>query len=227
MSSIVLHEFADAPSCLQQLAADLASQLQRVLEKQAEAQLLLPGGRSPQALLPLLAAQSLPWERVLLAPTDERWVVADDPQSNLRLLRQGLPLARCLEPRQASQPEPSARRWAELLRAGLPHAAVLLGMGEDGHFASLFPGMPGLADALDLQQPPGALPGRAPDEPRQRLSLNLAMLCNTRWLGLLAFGTPKRELIGELLADTAVSREWPAYALFHQARVPLQVYWAP
>jgi 6-phosphogluconolactonase len=227
MSPSVLHEFADAQSCLEQLAGDLACQLQQVLAQQAEAQLLLPGGRSPQALLPLLAAQTLPWERVLLAPTDERWVAADDPLSNLRLLRQGLPRARCVDPRQAPEPALAAQVWGERLCAGLPHAAVLLGMGEDGHFASLFPGMPGLADALDLQQPPGALPGWAPDEPRQRLSLNLAMLCNTRWLGLLAFGARKRELVGELLADTAASREWPAHALFHQTRVPVLIYWAP
>ena len=82
--------------------------------------------------------------------------------------------------------------WAEQLRQWQPFSAVLLGMGEDGHIASLFPGMPGLAAALDPNAEPAALPAQAPEEPRERLSLNLAMLQRGRWLGLLAFGERKR-----------------------------------
>ena len=73
------------------------------------------------------------------------------------LLRQGLPAASCLDPRQADSAQASASLWADQLQARMPFAAVLLGMGEDGHIASLFPGMPGLAPALDLQAAPGAL----------------------------------------------------------------------
>ncbi len=227
MPGVRVHAFPDVDSCVRQLASDLACALRQALQQQAQVQLLLPGGSSPQRLLPQLAVQPLAWERVRLSPTDERWVAAEAPQSNLRLLREGLPQANWLDPRQAPDPALAARHWGQRLAQGLPHAAVLLGMGEDGHFASLFPGMPGLAAALDLRQPPAALVGEAPTAPYSRLSLNLSLLLATRWLGLLAFGAGKRELLDRLLAQAAESAAWPLQALFAQDQVTLQVYWAP
>jgi len=177
--------------------------------------------------LPLLAAQAVAWTQCNLSPTDERWVSADAVQSNLRVLRGGLPNARWLDPRMHAEPLQSAAAWSVVLQRWLPFTAVLLGMGEDGHIASLFPGMPGLAAALDATQPPAALVGLAVDNPQARLSLNLPMLLNTRWLGLLAFGERKRELIDAALADEEFSRGWPLYALLAQSSVPLSIYWAP
>lgn len=220
MFNVVLHEFPDRLSCCQRLAADLVAVLERTLQQQARAALLLPGGSSPQLLLPQLAAQALDWSRIDVSPSDERWVAADAPESNYRLLHEGLPLASCLDPRQGAGVEAAAQHWQAQLQAWLPFAAVLLGMGEDGHFASLFPGMPGLAAALDGQAPPAVLPALAPGEPRQRLSPNLAMLCRSQWLGLLAFGASKRHL---LKAPDGL----PLQALLGNGRLPVQVYWAP
>lgn len=224
MSPIVFHEFADRQGCARQLASELAVRLNQTLAQQARAALLLPGGSSPQVLLPPLAAQALEWSRIDLAPSDERWVPADDPRSNYRLLHQALPLANCLDPRQGATPQQAARHWQAHLAAGLPFAAVLLGMGEDGHFASLFPDLPGLAAALDPQAVPAVLPTVAPVEPCQRLSPNLALLCATGWLGLLAFGAGKRVLLEAAMAGTS---GLPVQALLHNGRVPVQVYWAP
>jgi 6-phosphogluconolactonase len=223
----VLLAHARRDDCVRQLARDLAVQLAAILSLQARASLLLPGGSSPQPLLPLLAAEPLEWARVDVSPTDERWVAADAEQSNWRLLQQGLPAASCLDPRQADSAQASATLWADQLQARQPFAAVLLGMGEDGHIASLFPGMPGLAEALDLQVAPGALCAQAPSEPRQRLSLNLPMLLQTQWLGLLAFGQSKKQLIDAVLADTPQSRALPLHALLTAGRLPLRIYWAP
>lgn len=223
----VLLEHANRADCVLQLAGDLSAQLTAVLSQQARATLLLPGGSSPQPLLPLLASAPLDWAQVDVSPTDERWVAADAEHSNWRLLRRGLPAAACLDPRQGESPHASASRWAEQLQRQLPFAAVLLGMGEDGHIASLFPGMPELASALDLQAAPAALCAQAPSEPRQRLSLNLPLLLQTHWLGLLAFGPNKKQLIDAVLADAAQSRALPLYALLSAGRLPLRIYWAP
>ncbi|MBC9250071.1 hypothetical protein A9179_07270 [Pseudomonas alcaligenes] len=221
MPDVVLHEFPDRSACCQQLALDLAAVLRAALQQRERASLLLPGGSSPQALLPLLAAERLDWARVDLSPTDERWVPAAAAQSNYRLLGEGLPLARVLDPRQgAATLEQAAQRWQACLQHLQPFAAVLLGMGEDGHFASLFPDMPGLSAALDPQAAPAVLAALAPSEPRQRLSPNLAMLCHSRWLGLLAFGAAKRQLL-EAPADL------PLQALLGNGRQTVQVYWAP
>ena len=125
--------------------------------------------------MPLLA-QQLDSQRIDLSPSDERWVPAQAAESNWQLLHQGLPQANCLDPRQGATLEQSALSWGEQLAQWPPFSAVLLGMGEDAHIASLFPGMPGLAAALDPQAQPAALLALAPQAPRERLSLNLAML---------------------------------------------------
>mgnify|MGYP003503168441 FL=1 len=221
------HRFADRAQCLQALAVCLAARLQQDLARSPSVSLLLPGGSSPQALLPLLAGQPLPWAQCRHSPTDERWVAADAVQSNVQLLRSGLPDSPCLDPRLGAEPEQAALAWGAHLQAWLPFSVVLLGVGEDGHIASLFPGMPGIDQALDLGQAPGALVGLAPDWPQVRLSLNLSMLLSTGWLGLLAFGETKRERIEAVLADTPASRQWPLHALLWQARVLPNIYWAP
>jgi 6-phosphogluconolactonase len=227
MSAALLHVYPERSACVQALAAVIAQRLQLALSQTARTRLLLPGGSSPETLLPLLAAQALDWSRVDLSPTDERWVPADSPQSNVRLLRTGLPQAQCLDPRLAESPAEAALIWGQQLAGWPPLAAVLLGIGEDGHFASLFPGMPGLAAGLALDAAPGALVGTAPSAPQIRLSLNLPLLLASDWVGLLVFGVSKKRLIEAVLRDDPASHALPLHALLHNGRCPVQIYWAP
>jgi 6-phosphogluconolactonase len=222
-----MHVFPDRHACVQALSAALIAQLQAALRLKPRAQMLLPGGSSPQLLLPVLAAADLDWSRVDLSASDERWVPVSASASNLRLLQQGLPQGVWLDPRQSATPALAAQLWGECLRAWLPLDAVLLGMGEDGHFASLFAHMPGLPMALDPGAKPGALLAVAPSEPRERLSTNLALLCSSQWLGLLVFGAAKLQMLEAVLADTPASRAWPVHALIWQNRQKLQLYYAP
>jgi 6-phosphogluconolactonase len=226
MSRNFLHCYRQRSECLEALAAALLAQIQNDLAHQPRARLLLPGGSSPQALLPLLA-QQLDTRRIDLSPSDERWVPAQDAASNWQLLHQGLPQANCLDPRQGKTTAQAALGWGEHLLQWLPFSAVLLGMGEDGHIASLFPGMPGLTEALDPSAEPAALSAQAPQAPRERLSLNLAMLQRGQWLGLLAFGERKRELIDAVLTEQPSARELPLYAWLQRSPLPINIYWAP
>lgn len=226
-SPAIIHAFSERRDCVRALSAELAAQLHAALSAKPRARMLLPGGSSPQLLLPILAEAALDWSRVDLSATDERWVPATDLASNLRLLRQGLPAATCLDPRQGTTPELAAQAWGARLGAWLPLDVVLLGMGEDGHFASLFPGMPGLAAALDPAQEPAALLAQAPSEPRVRLSTNLPLLAASQWLGLLVFGAAKRQMLEAVLADTPASRVWPVHRLIWRTAQPVQIYSAP
>ncbi|MDP3844873.1 MAG: 6-phosphogluconolactonase [Pseudomonas sp.] len=226
-SPAIIHAFSERRDCVQALSAELAAQLQAALSAKPRAKMLLPGGSSPQLLLPLLAEAALDWSRVDLSATDERWVPAADPASNLRLLQQGLPAAVCLDPRQEASPELAVQAWGAQLCTWLPLDLVLLGMGEDGHFASLFPQMPGVAAALDPDCEPAALLAQAPSEPRVRLSTNLALLASSQWLGLLVFGAVKREMLEAVLADMPASRAWPVHALIWRTTQRVQIFSAP
>ena len=123
MSRNTLHSHVQRSECLAALAAALCAQLQHSLAQQPRARLLLPGGSSPQALLPLLA-QQLECSRIDLSPSDERWVPAQAAESNWQLLQQGLPSAHCLDPRQGATLALAAQGWAEQLAQWGENAAV-------------------------------------------------------------------------------------------------------
>ena len=227
MSRAVLHRFSSQQACNEALAGILSDCVEQALADSNSASLLLPGGSTPRGLLQCLQQRALPWSQVQISATDERWVAADAVQSNTQMLRLALPEAQLLEPRLADSAQASSVAWAQALQGHLPFAASLLGMGDDGHVASLFAGMPGLAEGLDFAAQPSALVGLAPDEPRVRLSLNLAMLANTQWLGVLLFGESKRQMLERVLANDPTTQALPIYHLLWQAPLPVQVYWAP
>lgn len=227
MSGALFQAYPDRESCARGLAAEIAQYIRNSLAEEGRARLLMPGGGSPLTLFPHLAAESLDWGRVDTSPGDERWVPREDERSNFRQLRDGLPLASCLDPRLADEPHAAARLWGEQMRDWIPFTAVLLGVGGDGHFASLFPGMPGLVEALDPRAEPAGLVGVAPDEPKLRLSANLATLLSSDWVGLLAFGEEKKRILYAALADQPASRAQPIHALLHNGQRSIHIHWAP
>lgn len=227
MSQAVLHRFSSQQACNEALANVLSSRIEQALADAKSASLLLPGGSTPKGLLACLQQRALPWSQVQISVTDERWVAADAAQSNTQMLRRALPKAQLLEPRLADSAQASSVAWAQALQERLPFAASVLGMGDDGHVASLFAGMPGLAEGIDFAARPCALVGLAPDEPRVRLSLNLAMLASTQWLGVLLFGETKGQMLERVLANDPTTQALPIYHLLWRAPLPVQVYWAP
>lgn len=227
MSQAQLHTFASQQACNQALTEQLASCLKQALATQQQASLLLPGGSTPEGLLQRFNQQDLPWSQLIISPTDERWVAAASQHSNAQMLAAALPQARIIDPRLADTAEAAATAWAASMQQYLPLAATLLGMGGDGHIASLFPGMPNLMSALQPNVAPAALVGLAPDQPKVRLSLNLPMLCATQWLGILIFGESKRQMIDRVLANDPTTQALPIYHLLWHAQLPVHIYWAP
>jgi 6-phosphogluconolactonase len=99
-------------------------------------------------------------------------------------------------------------------------------MGEDGHFASLFPGDPASLVGLDLAQPPGCIAVHAPTAPSLRVSLNLPALLQTRLLLLLVTGERKWHLLQQEQV-AATSAHLPIHQLLAQRQTPVTVYWSP
>ena len=105
-----------------------------------------------------------------------------------------------------------------------PFACALLGMGEDGHFASLFPDAENLEEGLDLESSTLCLPVETKASPHARISLTLAALSRSDEIVLLIFGEEKRKVYEKAKAGNA---RYPVTRLLRQKRAPVNVYWAP
>jgi len=221
--------FPDADAASAWLAGEIAALLRQAIARRGVAALALSGGRSPVPLMQRLAAAGLDWPRVLLTLVDERWVDPASPDSNERLLREHLLIGPAAAARFVPLKSPAASPQAALAERGaaigampLPFDAVVLGMGEDGHTASLFPGAAGLAAALD----PGGTALLAaidpPAAPHPRLSLTLAAILRARRIYLPIQGTAKRAVYARARAG-ASPLELPVAAVLGQQHVPVQV----
>jgi 6-phosphogluconolactonase len=227
--------FADQDALAHALVESVTRQLHAALAA-GSASLVVPGGRTPVPFFNQLSQSPLEWNRVHVTLTDERWVDVNDTASNERLLREHLlrdaaSTAQVLGLRGDSTVAGDAvagadRAWQRLGTIQRPFDVVVLGMGEDGHFASLFPGDPASERGLDLTQPPGCVAVHAPVAPSLRVSLNLSALLQARQLVLLATGERKWLLLRQEQV-AATSQHLPVHQLLAQRHTPVTVYWCP
>lgn len=231
---MILIRHPDVPAAAQALARKVIPALQEGLATRGAASLVVAGGRTPLPLFRALRDAPLDWARVTVTLTDERWVPAGDPASNARLLQAELLQGRAAAARffplydgSAVVPDAVDGVWRSLQEMPLPFDAVVLGMGEDGHFASLFPGNVALSEALDQEAAPGCVEMLAPVAPIRRISLNLAALRQARHLFLLCSGAAKLEVLLQVAAGEGSASRWPVKALLALREPVPAVYWAP
>jgi 6-phosphogluconolactonase len=227
------HRFADAPAMADALCAAVLARLTAALAARGRASLIVSGGKTPLALFERLAAMRIDWSSVHIALADERWVPLDDPASNDRFVREHLlqgpaSAAHFVSMKNAA---PSAAlgagaAWSAYVSLARPLDCVLLGMGDDGHTASLFPANSNLAAALDASSSPGCVAMRAPVEPHERLSLNLAALIDAREVLLSSTGEAKWQVYQSALRHGSVLN-LPIRAVLRQQKAPVGVYWSP
>jgi len=190
-------EYPDREMMMIDLANQLAGELNSTLLNHDRASFAVPGGTTPGPVFDTLSATHLPWDRVQVFLTDERWVPEDDDRSNTRLLRERLitdqaAVADYLPLYSATDmPEASIDALAETLAPALPISVLLLGMGADGHIASLFPGADRLTDALDAHAPP-LMALRASGAPEPRITLTAPVLEGAMSTHILITGPEKR-----------------------------------
>ncbi|MGK7295959.1 MAG: 6-phosphogluconolactonase [Candidatus Wenzhouxiangella sp. M2_3B_020] len=206
----------------------------RALDVRGTASLALAGGSTPMPVYHALAAERLDWPRVSLVPGDERWVAETHAASNISAIRRAF--ADCpadfgaLVPSQPERQPSTVTAERTLDRIAWPFDACILGMGNDGHFASLFPGAPELDAALDPDAlarltviHPDPLP---PDAPHPRISLTLAAIADSREILLLLRGRGKRHVLETALAD-GDPHKYPIAALLAMKSLPMQIHWSP
>ena len=206
MSTAYRLQVAATSDELNRLCAEvIASAIDQALAERDRVQIALAGGETPKAAYRALARQHLPWDRVDILLGDERWVPADDPSSNARMLRETLLSAgepgahACFHPvpTQLETPEASARAYGALLEqlcnSQPPQLElVLLGLGDDGHTASLFPGTsaPAVRDRWTTIGEGKGLP---------RVTLTAPVLSAARRVVFLVSGAGKQQALGRLL----------------------------
>jgi 6-phosphogluconolactonase len=216
-----------------ELAAGIAGSLTAAIGARGLASLVVSGGRSPARLFEILRTQALEWDRVCVALADERWVAPDDPASNERLVRDVLLKDHAASARflglKNGAPTPdlgAVSAWETFARVPRPFDAVILGMGDDGHTASLFPGSPNLPRALNPAAVAGCVGMWAPVAPQPRLSLNLTALLDSRRIVVLITGESKWRTFAAACAPGPVE-DMPIRAVLRQSRTPVDVLWSP
>ncbi|MDQ6646366.1 MAG: 6-phosphogluconolactonase, partial [Pseudomonadota bacterium] len=167
--NVTTHRFTNCQAQAVALAERIAEQLRDGLAERGHATLAVSGGSTPKALFACLSREKLDWSRVRITLVDERWVDVDGERSNARMVRSSLlqneAAAAHFVPLYTGDATPEgglavANECIEAL--ALPFDAVVLGMGDDGHTASFFPGGDNLHEALDLGGTSRVLPMRAP-----------------------------------------------------------------
>ncbi len=225
----LIEEFLSRDALMQAAADALAVALEAGVNARGHACAALSGGTTPEPAYAMLAAKELDWPKVTFALVDERFVPPDHEASNERLLRRALAPAldkgATLLPMYAYEAnlEAAAAR-ANGLDAPREIDIALLGMGEDGHTASWFPGAAELGKALDPATAESVIAVNATQAAGapERLTLTRAALMRAHALVLLITGPAK----ADVLRQAAAGVDYPIGALLAPPAPPLRALWA-
>ena len=223
------HTFKNPALLAEGLATKVAGQLNQAIAEQGVATLVVSGGRSPVAFFQSLIKQPVDWSKVVVSLADERWVPVEHADSNAGLLKKHLlqgpaAKARFVGLYNAAATVEKAALEADQGLAELPPIDVLiLGMGDDGHTASLFPNSPNLAEALTLDNHRRCWPMLAPTVPHQRLSMSRSLLASAKNKVLSISGQGKLNTLNDALGGTDIAA-LPIRAFLQPT---LEIYWCP
>ena len=221
-------ELADA------VAGDVGFIIQSAVDARDASLIAVPGGKTGPAIYRKLAKQQLPWKKVTIIPTDDRLVAVDSDLSNVReVARSFLPLGARVVPltSEAASDYRLAGNAADARLQDLswPPDLVWLGMGADGHTASIFAGsdLQGALDAPKARRAIGTMPDPLPEEaPVARVTLTRAAILSARTVLITITGQQKRDLLEQAIADGQSSR-LPIGRVLAEAEQPIDIHWCP
>lgn len=228
-----MHAFANGADLAGKLADKVAETLSAGIAARRSASIAVSGGSTPKAFFQALSSRSIDWSKVTITLVDERFVPADNPRSNHLLVQENLlkdkaAAARFLPLYQAaaSVEEAAAIATEKTKAVGHPFDVAILGMGNDGHTASFFPGGSNLQTALDPNTPRGIITMEAEGAGEPRLTFTFSSLQDARLLVLHIEGEGKKDVLARAEA-AGEETEMPIRAVLRRAASPVEIYWAP
>ncbi len=229
-----LRVFPNADLMARMVAAEIADHLEGAVDERGWATVAAAGGQTPRATYGYLARLPISWRRILVTLTDERFVATDPLDSNEQMLRETLLRHRAAEatffPLMRDSGSATAGQGGRL---GLPASAqwtddlILLGMGEDGHVASLFAGGPTSDEGMhiDGEKRFVIVPAGRSSSAHPGVSLTLSSIAGARRVILAITGWAKRRTVERALSDDRFNA-MPVSAVLRHAR-NISVVWAP
>lgn len=226
-----LVEFENTSALDIELSAKVAKLLVADIAETGSASLVVSGGRTPMGFFHLLSQQMLDWSKVSITLADERWVDADHADSNEKLVRANLLINEAHQATfiglknsaaDAIVGEPEAE---QALAAVGKFTVLILGMGDDGHTASLFPGADALALGLDMDSGRTCIGVTPTAAPHQRISMTLPRLLDSQQIIIHISGAGKQQVLEQAQAGDDV-KALPIRAILMQQQAPLAIYWA-
>jgi len=224
--SATMKRFMTDYALVDYFSKQIATALETAIAERGQGYLVVSGGRTPVPLFQRLASMPLAWDKVTITLADDRWVNSDHDASNEKLVREHLLQGQAAAANFISLVTTAAdaadgveavnQRLAELPTFDV----VILGMGEDGHTASLFPCSAEIEAGLTTTAP--ALAVTPTTAPHQRMSLSKSRLLNSRQLYLQLSGASKANVLSQAQQETD-PKVMPISAFLRQADVPMEV----
>ena len=215
-----------------EITARIADSLTAAIHKRGSASLAVSGGTTPVPMFAALSRVALDWDKVVVFPVDERWVDVSAKDSNENLVRthllQNKAAAATFIGMKTADRTASAgeRECAERLRRiATPYDVMVLGMGGDGHTASLFPGTAKLAAAADMSSGRICMAISSATAAHERMTLTLPTILNAREIIIHISGAEKLKVYEKAISAGPVE-EMPIRYVLRQEKVPVRVFWA-
>lgn len=228
---IKLHEFCDTASLVEAFAHEIASKLEKAIETQGSATLIVSGGSTPKPLFELLKTVDLAWEKVKVGLCDERWVEPSHKDSNERFIKETLLQDKAskatfipmfVEGEDASVAEEICSKNVE--KELMPFDVLILGMGGDAHTASLFPNNEKLEQGLSKEYAKHCICMTPDTAPHTRMSLSANAILSAKNLYLHFEGEEKRAVFEKALKSDDI-KNMPIAAFLQQKEKDIEVYY--
>ena len=226
-------DYDTAAEMAEAVVDDIGFVIESALGERGQALVALPGGKSPALIFERLAAASIDWNQVTIIPTDDRLVPVSSPLSNVAMIARhfapkGVRVLPLTSDGVADYRTAGKAADARLAELKWPPDLVWLGVGVDGHTASIFPG-PDLEEALDgpkTRKAVGVMPDPLPVEaPVARVTLSRAAILSARALLLAFSGAEKRAVVERAISDGPLSAT-PIGRILADVESPISIHWS-